>query len=98
MSRALPGVPQQKAYVIANASVLNEETRLAILKIVMMEVGPSVLLQTKGTRPEVDIDLDAVAETNEEVLGHIYNIVRARLSALNQPAQFPSDQGDSGRR
>lgn len=98
MSRTLPGVLQQKAYIIANATVLNDDSRRAILKIVMMEIGPTVILKTKSARPEVDIDLDMVAEINEEVLGHIYNVVQARLNALNRPAQFPSDQGDPARR
>jgi hypothetical protein len=78
-------VGQQKSFIIENATILNRETKLAILSIVMMEIGPSVIMEAGGSR-EVDIDLDAVAASNEEVLAHIYNIVQTRRSALSRPA------------
>lgn len=80
-----PSTGQQKTFIVENAGILNRETKLAILSIVMMEIGPSVVMETGGTR-EVDIDLDAVTEANEEVLHHIYNIVQTRREALSQPA------------
>lgn len=80
-----PSIGQQKAFIIENVSILNRETKLAILSIVMMEIGPSVVMEAGGTK-EVDIDLDAVALTNEEVLAHIYNIVQTRRVALSRPA------------
>jgi hypothetical protein len=95
-AHALPSVAQQKSFIVTNASILNLETRSSILKIVMQEIGESVILKTAG-RAEVNVNLDAVAEKNEEVLGHIYNIVRARLDVLSQPAQFSSDPADSAR-
>jgi hypothetical protein len=39
-----------------------------------------------GAARDVDIDLDAVAATNEEVLAHIFNIVQTRREALSRPA------------
>jgi len=80
-----PSIGQQKTFIVENANILNRETKLAIISIVMMEIGPSVVMETGGTK-EVDIDLDAVAEANEEVLYHIYNIVQTRREALSQPA------------
>lgn len=80
-----PSVGQQKTFIIENADILNRETKLAILSITMMEIGSSVVMETGGAK-EVDIDLDAVAMANEEVLRHIYNIVATRREALSQPA------------
>jgi hypothetical protein len=79
----LPSVGRQKSFIIEHADILGRETQLAILSIVMMEIGPTVVMDTAR---EVDINLDAVSEANEEVLAHIYNIVRARLESLNQRA------------
>ena len=90
-----PSIGRQKSFIIENAGILNRETKLAILSIVMMEIGPTVLMETGGTR-EVDIDLDAVVAANEEVIGHIYNIVRARLETLNQPARAGGTEHVSG--
>ena len=78
-------IGQQKSFIIENATILNRETKLAILSIVMMEIGPSVIMEAGGSR-EVDIDLDAVAQSNEEVLAHIFNIVQTRRAALSRPA------------
>jgi hypothetical protein len=83
-------------FIVDNAAVLNRETKVAILSIVMMEIGPTVVdgagralrsvVYETGSR-EVDIDLDAVCEVNQEVLTHIYNIVHARREVLSQPAR-----------
>jgi hypothetical protein len=79
-----PSVSLQKSFIVENASILNRETKLAILSIVMMEIGSSVVMETGGSK-EVDVDLDAVSKTNPEVLAHIYNIVVTRREALSQP-------------
>lgn len=81
----------QKTFIIENASILNKETKIAILSIVMMEIGSSVVMETGGLKEtggatEVDVDLDAVSETNIDVLAHIYNIVATRRNTLSQPA------------
>ena len=97
-SPGLPSVNRQKEFIVENAGILNRETRLAILNVVMMEIGPDVVMETNGAR-EVDIDLDAATAANEEVLGHIYNIVRGRLETLNQPARpGGAEQGGGGPR
>jgi hypothetical protein len=83
-----PSMAQQKSFIVENAGILNRETRLAILAIVMMEVGPGVVKEV-GSAREVDIDLDAVAAANVEVLAHVYNIVLTRREALSQPAGTP---------
>jgi hypothetical protein len=80
-----PSVGQQKTFIIENVDILNRETKVAILSIVMMEVGPGVIMEAGGFEEEVNIDLDAVARTNEDALRHIYNIVAARREALNRP-------------
>lgn len=76
---------QQKSFIIENVSILNREMKLAVLSIVMMEIGPRVIMDT-GSLKEVNIDLDAITSSNEEVIAHIYNIVLARREALSQPA------------
>ena len=81
----LPSISQQKTFIVDNASILNRETRLAILTLVMMEVGPSVVMGANGASG-VDIDLDSVATANAEVISHIYNIMFMRREALSQPA------------
>lgn len=83
--RETVSIGQQKSFIIENAAILNRETKLAILSIVMMEIGPSVIMEAGSSR-DVDIDLDAVANTNEEVLAHIFNIVQTRRGALSRPA------------
>jgi hypothetical protein len=80
-----PNISQQKNFIVENANILNRETKLAILSIVMMEIGPTVIMETGGAK-EVDINLDAATNANEEIITHIYNIVLARRNALSQPA------------
>lgn len=82
---SVPSVSQQKAFIIENAGILNRDTKLVILNIVMMEVGKDAIVES-GSAKEVDIDLDRVSAINEEVLPHIYNVVAARRESLNQPA------------
>lgn len=77
-------ISQQKAFIIENAGILNRETKIAILSIVMMEIGPSVIMETGGAK-EVDINLDDVNIINSEVITHIYNIVLTRRESLSQP-------------
>jgi hypothetical protein len=80
-----PSAGQQKSFIIENAGILNRETKLTILNIVMLEVGKGAVIES-GSAKEVDIDLDRVSSINEVVLPIIYNIVAARREALNQPA------------
>jgi hypothetical protein len=82
---ALPSLSKQKAFIAENAGILNRETKIAILRIVMQEIEGKAVMENSGTK-EVDINLDICAEANEEVIHHIYNMVRARLDSLNQPA------------
>lgn len=81
----LPSVSRQKSYIIDQSGILDRKTKLAILSLVMMEIGQAAVRET-GVARDVDVDLDVVCETNEEVLGHIYNIMRARLASLSLPA------------
>ena len=90
----LPSIDQQKTFIIQNSGILNRDTQLIILSLVMMEVGATVstptgvrnIIMATGGGREVDIDLDAIAEANGEVLSHIYNIVHTRREALSIPA------------
>ena len=88
-----PSTGQQKTFIVENANILNRETKLAILSIVMMEIGPEVVMETGGVK-EVDIDLDAVTAANEEVLRHIYNIVLSRRKALSRPLGHASARSE----
>lgn len=77
-------INQQKAFIVENATILNREIKIAILSIVMMEIGQSVIME--NSIKEVDINLDAVAIINKDIITHIYNMVLTRRKLLNQPA------------
>jgi hypothetical protein len=83
-ARRAPTANQRKDFILDNADLLNRKTKITIISIVLMEIGPSVVSEAAGR--EVNIDLDAVADISGEVLTHIYNIVLARRRALSQPA------------
>jgi len=83
---ALPSIGRQKNYILEQQGCLNRDIGMAILRLVMMEVGPEAVLET-GPGKEVNIDLDKVGAENAEVLGHIYNMVESRVASLNQPAR-----------
>lgn len=113
--KTLPSVGRQKSFIMEHAAVLNRETKLAILAIVMMEIvkadpdqSPGAADPAPGETPtidaeqarlrktvvtetgparEIDLNLDSIAALNEDVLGHIYNIVSSRLELLSQPAR-----------
>ena len=79
---------RQKTFIIENSNILNKEIKIAILSIIMMEIGPSVIMdsiqkESKG----LNINLDAIGEINPDILNHIYNIVKTRIDTLNQPAK-----------
>lgn len=86
--RAPPSETRQKTFVVENAEILDNETQLTILRLVMMEVGrgsgagPVVL--EHGATGLVSINLDNIP--NPDVIRHIYNIVRVRRAALDEPA------------
>jgi len=82
----------QKRFIVANASILDRQTKLAILGLVHMEIvsqesehGGLCIMESK-TSKEVSINLDQVQRESEDVLSHIYNIVVARREQLNRPA------------
>jgi hypothetical protein len=79
-------VTRKKKFIVENSNILNRDIKITILSLVMMEVGPSVIMET-NTKKEVDINLDILESKNVEVLNHIYNIVKKRLDILNQPAK-----------
>lgn len=87
MAKALPSITQQKKFIIENSHMLNHESKLTILSIVLMEIGSSVVMEP-SSRKEVDIDLDSISSINEDVITHIYNIVAARRDVLCQPAMI----------
>jgi hypothetical protein len=80
---AVPSPARQKSFIIENAGILDSSTKRAIIAVVMLEVGETPFVET---RDSLDIDLDFVASASEDVLRHVFNIVRARLEALGQPA------------
>jgi hypothetical protein len=74
----------KKTFIVENASLLNAEVQRSILRLVIMEVGTDDVFEAGGARG-VDVDLDAVAAANPDVLTHIYNIVRTRREVLCTP-------------
>lgn len=93
-----PPTSRQKTFIVENADILDVDTKKAILRIVMMEVGKEVtvggvdgraaqtnpvVLENRTTR-EVSINLDSI--DTPEVIHHIYNIVSNRRALLNEPA------------
>lgn len=92
----LPPLSRQKSTIAESGSILNYETRVTILQIVMMEVGETakvegpdgpvkvpVVLKNK-TSGEVSINLDNIP--NPEVITQLYNLVSNRRAALSEPA------------
>lgn len=76
-------VGTQKTFVIDNANILDRATKLAILKIVMLEVGPDPIMEDSAKK-NLGINLDLIE--NEEIIRNIYNIVYHRREALSRPA------------
>ena len=93
----VPPMSRQKAFIVENAGILDVETKKAILRYVMMEVGraapcrdggepelrPVVLEQ--GVTKEISIDLDNI--DSAEVVQTLFNIVSNRRASLNEPAR-----------
>ena len=96
-ARGAPPLGRQKSFIVENAGILDCETKKAILRLVMMEIGrvapgggdgggepearPVVLEQ--GATKEVSIDLDNI--DNPEVVLQLYNIVNNRRASLMEP-------------
>ena len=90
----IPNLNRQKTFIIENSNILNREIKIAILSIIMMEIGPSVIMDSVTTGVSkskdskgININLDAIGELNPDILNHIYNIVKTRIDTLNQPAK-----------
>lgn len=81
---------RMKRFIVEHSNILNREIKLSILNIVMMDVGQSVIMET--SKKEIDINLDLLQEKNEEVLKHIYNIIKKRVDTLSQPAKSKIDE------
>ena len=85
----MPNLNSQKTFIIENSNILNREIKIAILSIIMMEIGPSVIMDSVKSKESkgININLDAIGELNPDILIHIYNIVKTRIDTLNQPAK-----------
>ena len=92
-----PSVSRQKSFIVENGGILDVDTKKAILRLVMMEIGKTVTVTaadgSKEERPvvlenrttkEVSVNLDNV--DSPEIILHIYNIVSNRRASLNEPA------------
>ena len=88
-NQKLPNLNRQKTFIIENSNILNREIKIAILSIIMMEIGSSVIMDSVKSKESkgLNINLDAIAEINPDILNHIYNIVKTRIDTLNQPAK-----------
>lgn len=82
---ATPSLQRQKTFIIENSGNLSREIKMAILNIIMIEVGTDVAKDATSTKAII-IDLDAVGAANEEVITNIYNLVRGHRERLNQPS------------
>lgn len=95
-TKKLPSLSRQKSTIAESGDILNHDTRVTILRIVMMEVGESamiegpdgpvkvpVVLKNQSSR-EVSINVDNIP--NEEVIAQLYNLVTNRRAALSEPA------------
>jgi hypothetical protein len=91
--RQMPSLQHQKTFIVNNSSNLSKDIKMAILSIIMMEVGAHVATDVGAVAKEVNIDLDEVERCNEEVITHIYNIICAHREQLNQPSSVSSRQG-----
>ena len=87
MSVEAPCIAKQKKDIIGSAGILNRETKLAILNLVMMEIGPEAIMNSGGSN-SVDINLDTIEILNKDIICHIYNIIKARIAALSVPAKI----------
>lgn len=83
-SNVLPSINKQKKFIIENSHILNKETKLSILSIVMMEIGDSVIYPSMGIKG-LNINLDNIEKINSEIVTHIYNIIKNRLEILSKP-------------
>lgn len=77
---------RKKRFIVENSNILNRDTKILILNIIMMEVGNSVIMETNNKK-DIDINLDLLETKNIEILNHIYNIVKKRLDTLNAPVK-----------
>jgi hypothetical protein len=83
-SNILPNINRQKKFIVENSHILNKEIKLSILSIVMMEIGEIVISPSMGIKG-LNINLDKIEKINSEIITHIYNIVKNRLSVLSKP-------------
>jgi hypothetical protein len=89
-----PSAARQKTFAAENGAILDNDTKQAILRLVMMEVGKTVttaegeevrpVILENQTTGEVSVHLDNI--DNPDVIRHIYNIVSNRRASLNEPA------------
>jgi len=86
MSTEIPCISKQKKVIIESAGILNKETKLAILNLVMMDIGTEAIMNSGGSNM-VDINLDTIENINKEIIWHIYNIVKARIATLSVPVK-----------
>jgi len=82
----LPSLFKQKNFITENASLLNSESKKAILSIVLLEIGDEVIMKSMN-KNNIDINLDLVEDKNKLTITHIYNIVSARIENLKNPAR-----------
>jgi hypothetical protein len=88
----LPGLATQKRFIVANGELVDPETARAILRTVREDLGEEaavtgarpVLVERTGRAPGVFVHLDRI--DSPALVAHIYNIVRRRRRALNEPA------------
>ncbi len=88
-ARGPPPPARQKSFICENAGILDLETKRAILRLVMMEIGaargPRPVVLEQGAAKEVSLDLDNIE--NPEVVLQLYNIVSHRRASLNEPVR-----------
>lgn len=72
----------QCSYIIDNSYLLDKTAKLNILRIIMLDTDSSTSIMEKAGTKEISINLD---KCKQEVIQHIFNIVKSRVDILNMP-------------
>ncbi len=84
-------IGQQIAFIMENQQILDHRTKIQILNIVWLETETPADVFGADDTNGVDVDLDACAAKHPDVIRPVYNLVRTRRLALDQPAREKTD-------
>ena len=82
----MPSISKQKTFICENVNFLDRGAKIEVMSRIILDMGDSYIKEkTIGETPEVDINLDIIAEKNPELLLQIYNIIYSYWQALKTP-------------